>query len=142
MLPKVTALTRNLIVFTRSAMGCCLGMQIYRSMRNSAENIRLEISKLRHIYVSKKKLKIPEPDARFFNAILDIVGRHPLSPRKVSRGPGSLQGVLQWISGLCLERDSTETTQPKFVRSRKGRDSPMGPRLRVLRFHYCFDFFL
>ena len=78
---------------TRSAMGRHLGMCMYRSMRYSAEDIRLEISKLQHqnipIYVSKRELEVPEPDARFFNAILDIVGRHPHEPpRKVRQGPG------------------------------------------------------
>ena len=75
---------------TRSAMGRYLGMRMYRLMRNSAEDIRLEMSKLRNqnIHVNEKELEIPEPDARFFNAILDIVGRHPHAPRKVRRGPG------------------------------------------------------
>ena len=77
---------------TRSAMGQYLGMRMYRSMRNSAEAIRLEISKVRNqnipIYVNEKELEIPKPDARFFNAILDIVGRNPNAPpRKVKRGP-------------------------------------------------------
>jgi len=62
-------------------------------MRNSAEDIRLEISNLEYenipIHVNEKELEIPEPDDRFFNAILDIVGHHPnLPPRKVKRGPG------------------------------------------------------
>ena len=78
--------------WTRSTMGRYLGMGIYRSMRDSAEDIRLEISKLRKqnqniLYVNKKELQIPEPDGRFFNAILEIVGRHP-PPRKVRQGPG------------------------------------------------------
>ena len=77
----------------RSAMGRYLGMRMYLSMRNSAGAIRAKISKLRNqnipIYVGKRELEIPEPDARFFNAILDIVGRHPHAPpRRVRRGPG------------------------------------------------------
>jgi hypothetical protein len=73
----------------RSEMGRYLGMQIYRSMKNAAEAMRLEISKLRDqkILVEEKELKIPEPDSPFFNAILDIVGRHPhIPPRKLRRG--------------------------------------------------------
>ena len=78
---------------SRSAMGRHLGMCMYRSMRNSAVAIHQKISELRNqnipIYVSKRELEIPEPDARFFNAILDIVGRHPYEPpRKVRLGPG------------------------------------------------------
>lgn len=78
---------------TRSAMGRHLGMRMYRSMRYSAEDISLEISRLQHqnipIFVSKRELEVPEPDARFFNAILDIVGRHPHEPpRKLRQGPG------------------------------------------------------
>ena len=79
--------------WTRSAMGRHLGMCMYRSMRNSAEYIHLEISKAQNqdipIYVSERELEIPEPDIRFFNAILDIVGRHPYAPpRKLRSGPG------------------------------------------------------
>ena len=75
---------------TRSALGRYLGMCIYRSMRFSAEATRMKISKLRNPSIlSKKELEIPEPDARFFNAILDIVGRHPHAPpRRVRHGPG------------------------------------------------------
>jgi hypothetical protein len=85
--------TETADLWTRSEMGRYLGMQMYRSMRNSAETIRLKISKLRDqnipIHVNKRELEIPEPDARFFNAILDIVGREPYAPpRTVKRGPG------------------------------------------------------
>jgi len=78
---------------TRSAIGRYFGMWMYRSVRNSAEAIRVKISELRDqgipIYISKRELEIPEPDARFFNAILDIVGRHPHAPpRRVRCGPG------------------------------------------------------
>jgi hypothetical protein len=75
---------------TRSALGRYLGMYIYRLMRISAEAIRMRISRLRNPSIlSKKELQIPEPDARFFNAILDIVGRHPdAPPRRVRHGPG------------------------------------------------------
>ena len=78
---------------TRSALGRYCGMRIYRLMRNSADAIREKISKLRNygipIHISKGELEIPEPDARFFNAILDIVGRRPHEPpRRVIRGPG------------------------------------------------------
>ena len=78
---------------TRNAMGRFLGMGIYRLMGNSAEAIRQEISKPRDrdlpIHVNKRELEIPEPDARFFNAILDIVGRNShLPPRKLRHGPG------------------------------------------------------
>jgi hypothetical protein len=78
---------------TRTEMGRYLGMQIYRSMTDSAETIRLEISKLRRqkvpMHVKKNELEILKPDVRFFNAILDIVGRQShMPPRKVRRGPG------------------------------------------------------
>ena len=80
---------------TRSGIGRYFGMEIYRLMKESAKTMRLlvEISKLRdpkkpttHV-VEMKELKIPEPDAPFFNAILDIVSRHPhMPPRKLRRG--------------------------------------------------------
>jgi len=78
---------------TRSALGRYCGMRIYRWMRNSAEAMREKMSELRNhgvpIHISKRELEIPEPDARFFNAILDIVGRHPYAPpRRVRCGPG------------------------------------------------------
>ena len=78
---------------TRSEMGRYLGMKIYRSMADSAENIRSKISKLRDqgipMHVKENELKIPEPDVRFFNAILDIVGRQPhMPPRKLKHPPG------------------------------------------------------
>ncbi|KAF8803938.1 hypothetical protein BYT27DRAFT_7109155, partial [Phlegmacium glaucopus] len=78
---------------TRSALGRYCGMRMYRCMRNSAEAMREKISELRNqgvsIHINKKELEIPEPDARFFNAILDIVGRHPHAPpRRVRYGPG------------------------------------------------------
>lgn len=78
--------------WTRSAMGRFLGMWIYRSMRKSAEVIRAKISELRKkkgVRLQKKELQIPNPDARFFNAILQIVGRHPHAPpRSLRQGPG------------------------------------------------------
>jgi hypothetical protein len=78
---------------TRSEMGRYLGMQMYRSMTDSAETIRLEMSKLRDqkipMHVKRNELQIPDPDIRFFNAILKIVGcQSHLAPRKVKRGPG------------------------------------------------------
>jgi hypothetical protein len=78
---------------TRSAMGRYCGMRMYRSMRNSAEAIHEKISELQNkgvpIHINKRELEIPKSDARFFNAILDIVGRHPhAAPRRVRRGPG------------------------------------------------------
>ena len=77
---------------TRSAKGRYFGMLMYRSMRISSQAIRMKISELRKqgipVHISKRELQIPEPDARFFNAILDIVGRHPHRPRRVRRGPG------------------------------------------------------
>ena len=77
---------------TRSAMGRYFGMRVYRSMQSSAEAIRVKLSNLRNqsipIHLSKRQLEIPEPDARFFTAILDIVGRDPHAPpRRVRGGP-------------------------------------------------------
>ena len=76
---------------TRSEIGCYLGMQIYRSMKNSPKAISLEIRKLQDqqipISTRRKELVVPKPNARFFNAILDIVGRHPhIPPRNLRRG--------------------------------------------------------
>jgi hypothetical protein len=72
---------------TGSAMGRYLGMQIYRLMLDSADTLRLEISKLLNgkipISLDKKELEIPEPDALFFYVLLDIVGQDAYA-----RGPG------------------------------------------------------
>ena len=99
---------------SRSAMGHYFGMSIYRSMRHSAEEIRAKISELRDrgipLYISKRELEIPEPDARFFNAILDIVGRNSHAPpRRVRRGPGHYRRqyrrrYLDYVQRGILER--------------------------------------
>jgi len=73
-------------------MGRYLGMKIYHSRRNSVKTFYLEISKLRDQNIPrlmrKNELTIPKPDAQFFNAILDIVCRHPhIPPRKLRRVP-------------------------------------------------------
>ena len=82
--------------WTRRVMrGRYLSMRIYRSMKTTAEATSRKISKLRDedrfIYANEKEIWIPKPNAKIFNAILDVVGHDPgASPRKVRRGPGGL----------------------------------------------------
>ncbi|KAF8898149.1 hypothetical protein CPB84DRAFT_1731199 [Gymnopilus junonius] len=95
LLPGSTQVKKN-----RSQLGRELGLEIYRSMFSAHGNIAKMLEKHRRaldiITIEKRLLEIPQPDARFFNAILDIVGRHQgMSPRKIRRGQAHYSRVVR-----------------------------------------------
>ena len=68
----------------RDALGRDQGLAVYRSVQTAAQRIPEDL-------IIKYSLQPPKPDAYFFNAILDIVGRHSrMRPRK-QRGPQTVK---------------------------------------------------
>ena len=70
---------------TRSALGRRSGMDIYYSMASASHIVDERVALLHEqfqtqgtrVRIGKRQVEVPKPDARFFNAILDIVGRQP-----------------------------------------------------------------
>jgi hypothetical protein len=72
----------------RHRLGRRMGMNIYRAALKEAAITRGKFDQLSQhdgslqIRIVKNQLRLPQPDAPFFNAILDIVGRRPgMKPR-------------------------------------------------------------
>lgn len=65
----------------REVLGRDQGLAVYRSAQTAAQRIPEDL-------IIKRSLQPPEPDAHFFNAILDIVGRHShMRPRRPRVNP-------------------------------------------------------
>jgi len=86
----------------RHYLGRQLAIKVYRAMADVPEEVERRIRELQerqryegqrtklghfpHVVIAKRHLEVPYPDARFFNAILDVVGRHPhMAPRRPRR---------------------------------------------------------
>jgi hypothetical protein len=84
----------------RHYLGRQLAIKVYRAMADVPEEMGRRVRDLRQRYegqqmkrkhllrvvIAKRHLEVPHPDARFFNAILDVVGRHPhMAPRRPGR---------------------------------------------------------
>ncbi|KII96020.1 hypothetical protein PLICRDRAFT_694113 [Plicaturopsis crispa FD-325 SS-3] len=70
----------------RTAAGRKMGMIVFRSMKSGVRNVysslmgAARIKEIEESRLSSPGLRPPVPDARFFNAALDILSRHPSSP--------------------------------------------------------------
>jgi len=68
----------------RGALGRDQGLAVYHSVQTAAQRIPED-------FVIKHSLQLPKPDAYFFNAILDIVGRHSYMRPRRQRGRQALK---------------------------------------------------
>ncbi|PPQ68357.1 hypothetical protein CVT26_005921 [Gymnopilus dilepis] len=78
----------------RYRLGRDLALEVYRSMSSMPTTLENMLAGLRRancrVKLKLKHFEMPRPDARFFNAILDVVGRHPnMTPRSPRTGTRS-----------------------------------------------------
>ncbi|KAJ3496747.1 hypothetical protein NLJ89_g10444 [Agrocybe chaxingu] len=111
----------------RATLGRQLGLETYHAMQVAAARTEQKLAELHDlsstqnvpVSISKRQLEIPRPDARFFNAILEIVGRQPgMKPRRPRR---------QW--NRSFYRHQIRLVRERFIWD--GKVSPSGPDLAL-----------
>ncbi|CAA7259568.1 unnamed protein product [Cyclocybe aegerita] len=108
----------------RATLGRQLGLETYHAMQAAAARTEQKLAELHDlslkqnvpVSIAKRELEIPLPDARFFNAILEIVGCQPgMNPRRQRS-----RSFYRHQIGLVRER---------FIWD--GKVSPRGPDLTL-----------
>lgn len=76
----------------RHYLGRQLAIKVYRAVSDAPHEVQRRVAELRErqqqsqglvrVVIGRRQLEAPHPDARLFNAILDVVGRHPHMTRR------------------------------------------------------------
>lgn len=102
----------------RDVTGRSLSFELYRAMSSGAQEVYEALKQVQNPgRLDGKRVQIPKPDARFYNAMLDVVGRPPHSrSRNAQNNAGHWRRHLRFAKMLYADTGRTpHTPDPLLV---------------------------